>query len=88
MNGKELLQELILSEGPCGRLCSYCPEDTRLMEIKEAVESLVKENYNLDWGLNRAIHDLIELKQIMKEHGLTEELAEYERRRADEDQNA
>lgn len=56
----EILNRLINCEGPCGRICSYCPEEFDLQTIKECIEDLIKENYQLNQSLDSALHNLIE----------------------------
>lgn len=57
MTYKELLNKLTTYEGPCFRLCSYCPEDFNTAEVKECVEDLVKNVYKL-----RAMNDTLREK--------------------------
>lgn len=45
MTYKELIAKLTECEGPCLRLCSYCPEEFDTAEVKECVEELIRELY-------------------------------------------
>lgn len=44
---QELLTQIINETGPCMRICAYCPEDLTTSEVKECVENLIRENYQL-----------------------------------------
>lgn len=69
MTPKELIKEIVSTEGPCSRLCSYCPEQNSLTEIKEVVEGLIKKIYALEYEKEALEKRLTELK---KEMGLSE----------------
>lgn len=47
MTPEQLLEDIENCEGPCLKLCAYCPEQMYLREIKEVVESLLRENKSL-----------------------------------------
>ena len=47
MTPEQLLEDIENCEGPCLKLCAYCPEQMYLREIKEVVESLLSENKSL-----------------------------------------
>lgn len=47
MTPMELIEMLITKVGPCGRICSYCPEELDTGKIKDCVEGLIRENYLL-----------------------------------------
>lgn len=47
MTPTELLSKLVSYTGPCFRICSYCPEEFKTKEVKECVENLIRENYQL-----------------------------------------
>lgn len=53
MTYKELLAQLVATEGPCLRLCSYCPEEFNTAEVKECVEDLVKTIYQLKQDIDQ-----------------------------------
>jgi len=47
MTPADLLKKLVSYKGPCFRICSYCPEEFETKEVKECVEGLIAENYQL-----------------------------------------
>lgn len=47
MTPTELLTKLVSYRGPCFRICAYCPEEFNTREVKECVEGLIRENYQL-----------------------------------------
>ncbi len=50
---EQLLEDIKNVEGPCLRMCAYCPEQAYLGEIKEVVEELLSENKQLKEELER-----------------------------------
>ena len=44
---EQLLEDIENTEGPCLKMCAYCPSQSYLAEIKEVVETLLKENKRL-----------------------------------------
>ena len=44
---EQLLEDIENVEGPCLKMCAYCPEQAYLGEIKEVVETLLAENKRL-----------------------------------------
>ena len=44
---EQLLEDIENVEGPCLKMCAYCPEQAYLGEIKYVVETLLKENKEL-----------------------------------------
>lgn len=47
MTPEQLLKDIENVEGPCLKMCAYCPEQAYLGEIKEVVETLLAENKRL-----------------------------------------
>lgn len=67
MTPRELLHKLVILEGPCMRLCAYCPEEFGTREVKECVEKLVKDNYALQQDKDQLLEDIIKLRAAYKE---------------------
>ena len=67
MTAKELLNKLIMQEGPCMRLCSYCPENINTREVKECVENMIREIYALRSDKNEILEDLIKIRAAYRE---------------------
>lgn len=67
MTVKELLAKLITQEGPCMRLCSYCPEEYVTRELKECVESLYRDNLALKQTNDELLTDYVKLRNAYKE---------------------
>lgn len=47
MTPEQLLEDIENCEGPCLKMCAYCPEQMYLREIKEVVMNLLAENKEL-----------------------------------------
>lgn len=67
MTVKELLGKLVMQEGPCMRLCSYCPEEYDTRELKECVESLYRDNLALKQTNDELLIDYVKLRNAYKE---------------------
>ena len=67
MTPHELIKMLVEKCGPCGRFCSYCPEDINTAEVKECVESMQKEIYALQMSNDNLMHDIIAINSAYKE---------------------
>ena len=61
MTPKELIAKIVACEGPCGRMCAYCPEDFNTAEVKACVEKLIEENYALESDKDRLMKDFLKL---------------------------
>lgn len=66
MTYEELLKDLVSRTGPCLRLCSYCPEYNDTAEVKECVEDLVREVYQLRLDNNALMVKLLDLSTAYK----------------------
>ena len=64
---KELINLLITKEGPCMRLCAYCPEDFNTRDVKECVEKMYREIYALQQDKDQLLEDLIKVRAAYKE---------------------
>ena len=60
MTPKELLTQLISYEGPCFRICAYCPEESGVQEIKECVEKMLEQIYQLQEDKVKLAADLLD----------------------------
>lgn len=67
MTPKELLNKLITYEGPCMRLCAYCPEDFNTREVKECVEKMCRDIYALQSDKDELLEALIKVRAAYKE---------------------
>ena len=67
MTPKELINKLVTQEGPCMRLCSYCPEDFNTREVKECVERMYRHIYALQQDKDELLEDLIKVRAAYKE---------------------
>lgn len=47
MTPKEMLEDLEICTGPCGRMCLSCPESRYVAEIYDVIKGLMKENERL-----------------------------------------
>lgn len=47
MTPQELLKDLEICTGPCGRLCLSCPESRYIAEIHEVLKKLIEDNEKL-----------------------------------------
>lgn len=66
MTYQELLSNLTSLFGPCMRLCSYCPEYMDTAEVKECVEDLVREVYQLRHDNGMLMIKLLDLHTAYK----------------------
>ena len=64
---KELLNRLVTQEGPCMRLCSYCPEDFNTRDVKECVEKMYREIYALQQDKDELLEDILRIRKAYKE---------------------
>lgn len=64
---KELINKLVTYEGPCMRLCAYCPEDFNTRDVKECVERMYREIYALQQDKDELLEDLIKIRAAYKE---------------------
>ena len=48
-------------EGPCGRICCYCPDDLKTAEVKECMEKAYKEIYKLQADKDKILEDLVKV---------------------------
>lgn len=67
MTPKELIKKLISQEGPCLRLCSYCPEEFDTREVKECVEKMIRDIYALRSDNEELEEELIKVKAAYRE---------------------
>ena len=67
MTPKELIEKLTTYEGPCMRLCAYCPDDYNTAEVKECVEELIRKVYTTEKCNDDLMHELIKIRRAYKE---------------------
>ena len=67
MTPHELIIMLSEKVGPCGRFCSWCPEDINTAEVKECVERMYKEIYALQADKDKLLEDLVTLNKAYKD---------------------
>ena len=67
MTPQELIQKIVSLEGPCMRLCAYCPEEHDTAEIKECVEELLRKVYLTQQCNDDLMKELIKVRQAYKE---------------------
>lgn len=56
MTAKELVEEIRSCEGPCGRACANCPDNTYIGELADALENLIDKAEAFDSLVNYAKH--------------------------------
>ena len=61
MTGHELIEKLTNQYGNCGRFCAYCPDEYDTAEVKECVESMLKEIYALRAKNEKLEEDLVRI---------------------------
>lgn len=61
MTPHELIVKLTNLRGPCMRWCSYCPDELDAGEIKECVEKMYKEIYELQADKDYMMEKLVKL---------------------------
>ena len=66
MTPHELILQLAAYKGPCNRFCCYCPEDFNTAEVKECVEKMYKEIYQLQQDKDVLLQDLIDIRTAYK----------------------
>lgn len=49
------------------RFCAYCPEDHNTAEVKECVEKMYKEIYQLQSDKDMLMEDLIKVRKAYKD---------------------
>lgn len=49
------------------RFCAYCPEDHNTAEVKECVEGMYKEIYQLQADKDLLLDDLIKIRKAYKD---------------------
>lgn len=59
----DLIDRLTTSMGSCLRFCAYCPDEYETAEVKECVESMLKEIYKLRAENTRLKAELDDLKK-------------------------
>ena len=59
MTPKELINKLTTYQGPCMRLCSYCPEDFNTAEVKKCVEKMIETIYKLQADKDLLMEQLV-----------------------------
>ena len=64
---KELINKLTTYQGPCMRLCSYCPEDFNTAEVKRCVEKMIETIYKLQADKDKLMDQLIKIREAYKE---------------------
>ena len=67
MTPQELVNKLVNYEGPCARMCSYCPEKNEVAEIKNCVEELIRKKYIAEQCNDDLLKELIEIRRAYKE---------------------
>ena len=67
MTPKELINKLTTYQGPCMRLCSYCPEDFNTAEVKRCVEKMIETIYKLQADKDKLMDQLIKIREAYKE---------------------
>lgn len=67
MTPKELIAKLVALEGPCERLCSYCPEEVSTSEIRKCVEKMIETIYKLQMDNDALLDDFVKLRAVYKE---------------------
>lgn len=67
MTPHELITMLTNQLGPCGRFCSYCPEDINTAEVKECVEKMYKEIYALQSDKDMLLEEIIKVRKAYRE---------------------
>lgn len=67
MTPKQLIAMLVTKEGPCMRLCAYCPEDINTREVKECVEKMYRDNLALQQDKDELLETLVKIRAAYKE---------------------
>lgn len=67
MTPHELLIMLTNYTGPCMRFCAYCPEDHNTAEVKECIERMYKQIYQLQQDKDVLLEDIIKIRKAYKE---------------------
>ena len=67
MTPHELVIMLTNYQGPCMRFCCWCPEDHNTAEVKECVEGMYKEIYQLQSDKDKLLEDIIKIRKAYKE---------------------
>ena len=67
MTPSELVALLATHEGPCFRLCSYCPDDYNTAEVKECVEEMIRKQYVLQEVNDDLLKELIKVRRAYKD---------------------
>ena len=66
MTPEEFVQKLVTYRGPCFRICAYCPEDFATAEVKECVEEMIKEIYQLRQSNDLLLEELVKIRAAYK----------------------
>lgn len=67
MTPKELVNKLTTYEGPCMRLCAYCPDDYNTAEVKKCVEKMIETIYKLQEDKDNLLDNLVRVRAAYKE---------------------
>lgn len=67
MTPHELIVMLSSYQGPCMRFCAYCPEDHNTAEVKECIEGMYKEIYQLQADKDLLLDDLVKIRKAYKD---------------------
>ena len=67
MTPHELIIKLSSYQGPCMRFCCYCPEDHNTAEVKECVEAMYKEIYQLQADKDALMEEYIKINKAYRD---------------------
>ena len=67
MTPQELIVKLATYQGPCMRLCSYCPDDYNTAEVKECVEEMLRQIYRNQQTIDDLMKELLKVRQAYKD---------------------
>ena len=67
MTPQELINKLVNYEGPCARMCSYCPEENEVKDVKACVEELLRKKYVAEQCNDDLLKELIKIRKAYKE---------------------
>lgn len=66
MSPTELIAQLAEMQGSCMRFCAYCPDNLYADEVKECVETLLKEFYKVMAENTQLKNELFDVKRAYR----------------------
>lgn len=67
MTPHELIVKLVNQVGPCTRFCAYCSEQYDTSEVKECVEGMYRQIYQLQQDKDHLMEAIVRIRKAYKD---------------------